>query len=127
MTAADIEHADAHGRVVDSHALRHPFISNLARAGVHPRNAQAIARHSTTDLTMNVCTHVAIEGLPSDVENLPAMGDVPARSEPAPKSSSADAERAQRVEVPADLANILGNWDSLPEHVRAAIATLAGA
>ena len=54
LTAADIEAEDDRGRVLDFHALRHTFISNLARAGVHPRNAQALARHSTIDLTMNV-------------------------------------------------------------------------
>ncbi|MFW5690732.1 MAG: tyrosine-type recombinase/integrase, partial [Planctomycetota bacterium] len=56
-----MEAEDDRGRVVDFHALRHTFISNLARAGVHPRNAQALARHSTIDLTMNVYTHVAMD------------------------------------------------------------------
>ena len=52
---------------------RHTFISNLVRAGVHPRNAQALARHSTIDLTMNVYTHVAITDLASDIRKLPAV------------------------------------------------------
>lgn len=107
---------------MDFHALRHTFISNLARAGVHPRNAQALARHSTIDLTMNVYTHVAMDDLATDVEQLPAMGDAPTRPEPASEPSS-----VATPDVPADLANVLGNWDSLPEHVRHAIATLAGA
>jgi integrase len=50
---APVDHA---GRVVDFHALRHTFISSLARSGVHPRTAQALARHSTINLTMNACT-----------------------------------------------------------------------
>ncbi len=83
LTAADIDYEDAHGRVADFHALRHTFISNLARAGVHPRNAQALARlrqgyagqarHSTIDLTMNVYTHVAIADLATDIRKLPAV------------------------------------------------------
>jgi len=44
LTPADIDYEDSHGRVADFHPLRHTFISNLARAGVHPRNAQALAR-----------------------------------------------------------------------------------
>ena len=52
---------------------RHTFISNLARAGVHPRNAQALARHSTIDLTMNVYTHVAMSDLHDDVESMPGL------------------------------------------------------
>ena len=38
--------------------------------GVHPRNAQALARHSTIDLTMNVYTHVVMNDLHDDVESL---------------------------------------------------------
>jgi len=77
LTAADIDYEDAHGRVADFHALRHTFISNLARAGVHPRNAQALARHSTIDLTMNVYTHVAITDLASDIRKLPGVPGSP--------------------------------------------------
>jgi len=73
LTAANIDYEDASGRVADFHALRHTFISNLARAGVHPRNAQALARHSTIDLTMNVYTHVAIADLATDIRKLPAV------------------------------------------------------
>ncbi|MFH5804676.1 hypothetical protein [Alienimonas sp. DA493] len=35
---------DAAGRVLDFHALRHTFVTNLARSGVHPKHAQALAR-----------------------------------------------------------------------------------
>ena len=113
LTAADIEAEDDRGRVVDFHALRHTFISNLARAGVHPRNAQALARHSTIDLTMNVYTHVAMDDLATDVENLPSVFD-------------GKRKKAQPA-VPTDLEKLAGNWDSLPDHVRQAIATLARA
>jgi hypothetical protein len=40
LTAANVEYEDNQGRVSDFHAPRHTFISNLARAGVHPRNAR---------------------------------------------------------------------------------------
>lgn len=71
---------------------------------------------------MNVYTHVAMDDLATDVESLPAMGDSLAAPKPAPEP-----QPSATPEVPADLANLLGNWDSLPEHVRHAIATLAGA
>lgn len=122
LTAADIEYEDAHGRVADFHALRHTFISNLARAGVHPRNAQALARHSTIDLTMNVYTHVSMTDLASDVENLPAMDETPEKPELTPEP-----QPSATPDSSADLATLLGNWDSLPGHIRAAISTLAGA
>jgi len=57
LADADIPEADAEGRNVDFHALRHTFISNLASGGVHPKTAQALARHSTITLTMDRYTH----------------------------------------------------------------------
>ena len=64
---------DASGRYADFHGLRHTFISNLARSGVHPKMAQTLARHSTIDLTMNVYTHTVIGDLAQAVESLPAV------------------------------------------------------
>ncbi|MFO7858046.1 MAG: tyrosine-type recombinase/integrase [Ectothiorhodospiraceae bacterium] len=122
LTAADIDAEDNRGRVVDFHALRHTFISNLARAGVHPRNAQALARHSTIDLTMNVYTHVAMEDLACDVENLPALMSG-GSEEPA---AAATPTRDSVLHMPDELASLAGNWDSMPDHVRQGIATLAG-
>jgi hypothetical protein len=113
LTAADVECEDDRGRVLDFHALRHTFISNLARAGVHPRNAQALARHSTIDLTMNVYTHVDLADLASDVESLPPV-------------HYGKRKMAQST-VPTDLAALASNWDSLPDHIRQTIATLVGA
>ncbi len=51
---------DDGGRVVDFHALRHTFITNLARGGVHPKLAQSLARHSTITLTMDRYSHTVI-------------------------------------------------------------------
>jgi len=69
---------DSAGRVVDFHALRHTFISNLAAAGVHPKTAQTLARHSTITLTMDRYTHVRMENLTAALDVLPSL-DAPAR------------------------------------------------
>ena len=45
---------DDQGRVVDTHSLRHGYISALALAGVPVKVAQTLARHSDPKLTMNV-------------------------------------------------------------------------
>jgi len=73
---------DERGEVVDFHALRTMFVSNLARSGVHPKVAQTLARHSDFKLTMDVYTRVnlddqvqAIAGLPSLVPSLVSEGD----------------------------------------------------
>ena len=122
LTAADVEYEDDDERVADFHALRHTFISNLARAGVHPRNAQALARHSTIDLTMNAYTHVEMGDLARDVEQLPSMPG--SGAEPtAAEEQDATAEAA----IPAELTTLAGNWDALPHHIRQAIVSLAGA
>lgn len=57
LEAAGIPVRDAQDRVVDFHALRHTFITNLANGGVHPKTAQALARHSTITLTMDRYSH----------------------------------------------------------------------
>jgi len=68
-----LEYRDASGRIADFHSLRHTFITNLARGKVHPKNAQALARHSTINLTMNAYTHTVLGDLANDVDRLPAL------------------------------------------------------
>ena len=51
LEAAGIPYKDEQGRVADFHALRHTLATNLARAGVSPRVAMAIMRHSDMRLT----------------------------------------------------------------------------
>ncbi len=53
--------------------LRHSFISNLARAGVHPRTAQSLARHSSITLTMDRYTHSLREHDRAALESLPKL------------------------------------------------------
>lgn len=45
------------GKVIDFHALRHTFITNLIQGGANPRTAQTLARHSTITLTMDRYAH----------------------------------------------------------------------
>ncbi len=69
-----LSYRDSTGRVIDFHALRHTFISNLAAAGVHPKTAQRLARHSTITLTMDRYTHLRREDLAAAVGELPDLG-----------------------------------------------------
>ena len=64
---------DASGRVVDFHALRHTFITRLARSGVTPAVAKSLARHSTIMLTMDHYTHMLIEDERAALERLPEI------------------------------------------------------
>ena len=69
-----LAYRDAAGRVLDFHALRHTFVTNLARAGVHPKVAQQLARHSTITLTMDRYSHTVMGELSEALEKLPALG-----------------------------------------------------
>ena len=78
LEAVGIEKTNARGEVIDFHALRATFVTNMAKAGVHPKVMQSLARHSDVKLTMDVYTMVdradqqrAIDGLPV-VEGLDA-------------------------------------------------------
>ena len=64
---------DGSGRVVDFHALRHTFITRLARSGVAPAVAKSLARHSTIVLTMDHYTHTLIEDERAALDRLPAI------------------------------------------------------
>lgn len=66
-------YADAAGRVADFHALRHGFITGLARGGVHPKDAQSLARHSSITLTMDRYTHIGIRQFANALDALPAL------------------------------------------------------
>jgi hypothetical protein len=67
---------DAAGRVADFHALRHTFITNLARGGVHPKVAQQLARHSTITLTMDRYSHTLIGEAADALKALPNIGPI---------------------------------------------------
>ena len=71
LKAAGIPKKDCRGRTVDIHALRHTFGTMLSAAGVKPRTAQEVMRHSTLDLTMNVYTDPALLDTAGAVEALP--------------------------------------------------------
>jgi integrase len=42
---------DSEGKTLDFHGLRHTYITRLVSAGIHPKVAQQLARHSTITLT----------------------------------------------------------------------------
>jgi hypothetical protein len=61
------------GLFADFHSARHTFVTNLGKAGVHPKLAQALARHSTINLTMNVYSHVDLDEKARAVASIPGL------------------------------------------------------
>ena len=67
-----LKYCDSSGLFADFHANRHTFISNLTLAGVSPKLAQTLARHSDINLTMQVYTHIGKEERTATISALPA-------------------------------------------------------
>jgi integrase len=61
------------GRVVALHALRHSFLTRLARSGGVPAVAKSLARHSTIVLTMDHYTHTLIGDERAALDRLPSI------------------------------------------------------
>ena len=72
LAAAGIP-AVENGRVVDFHALRSLLASFLAAAGVHPRVAQELMRHSDIRLTMGVYTQLNVMDVAGALDALPRL------------------------------------------------------
>ncbi len=52
------------------HELRHSYLTALARAGVHPSVMQELAGHATSKITMEIYTHVNMDGKRQAAEQL---------------------------------------------------------
>jgi len=93
LKAAGIPYRDASGRVVDFHALRATCGTLLAKAGVHPKLAQDILRHSDIRLTMKHYTHTLLEDRPKAVGQLPNLSrDDSDAADASAKTGTYDAE-----------------------------------
>jgi hypothetical protein len=73
LEPAGIPYVDEQGRQADFDALRHTFISMLAAAGIHPKTAQELARHSDINLTMQAYTHLRTTDLSAALDTLPSL------------------------------------------------------
>ena len=68
-----LKYQDSNGKFADFHALRHTFITNLGRAGVSPKTAQTLARHSDISLTMQIYTHIDQAEQEEAINSLPPL------------------------------------------------------
>ncbi len=98
LAAAKIAYEDDQGRRADFHALRHTYITNLNRAGVAPRMAMQLARHSDIRLTMKTYTNLSMTDLSA------AIGDMSI-----PTRTSDDQQRATgTADATGDLGDNVG-------------------
>ena len=73
LAEAGVPYVDANGLFADFHALRHTYITNLARNGVPLVTAQKLARHSTPMLTAQRYTHIDLQDQKVAVDRLPSL------------------------------------------------------
>ena len=73
LQAAGIPKRDSRRWVVHVHAMRTTCGTRLSKAGVAPRTAQAVMRHSTVELTMNLYTDPLLLDTSGAVESLPDL------------------------------------------------------
>ena len=83
------------GMYADFHANRHTFITNLALAGVHPKMAQSIARHSDVNLTMGIYSHVDVAQQSAAINSL-AAPPVSIVSTPTDNSTGSETESSNQ-------------------------------
>ena len=72
LAAAKIPLETADG-IMDFHALRATYVTNLVRSGVHPKIVQTLARHSTIVLTMDLYTKLGAKETAQALDQLPAL------------------------------------------------------
>ena len=66
-----LEYQNDDGLFADFHSNRHLFITSLERAGLSPKMAQTLARHSDVRLTLGVYTHVGLHDQTAAIASLP--------------------------------------------------------
>jgi integrase len=59
------------GLFADLHSCRHKFVTSLEHAGISPKMAQTLARHSDIRLTLGVYTHVELPDRTAAIGSLP--------------------------------------------------------
>ena len=75
LEAAGIPYKDQEGHVVDFHALRHTYATNLTRSGVHPKIAMDLLDHSDINLTMAYYSHTDVKERAKALIGLPNLND----------------------------------------------------
>ena len=121
---AGIEYKDSDGKFADFHSLRHTFITNLAKSGVHPKVAQRLARHSTIRLTMDHYTHVEMEQQTEALAKLPTFRPSPSRkgAKKTGTTDMADEGSDEGSDLPPDLPELSGKQGK-PEDSRRLLAS----
>jgi integrase len=102
LVAAGIDKIDECNGRVHLHALRHSTGTHLSKAGVSPRTAQAVMRHSNVNLTMNTYTDQRLLDTSAAVELLPELplAELGCRTNTEAKNVMSSGDGTRRVVAP---------------------------
>lgn len=64
------------------HELRHSYLSTLALRGVHPKVMQGLAGHASSEITMEIYTHVNMEAKRAAADVVSDLFSEPAEAAP---------------------------------------------
>ncbi len=123
LAAAGIDYRDEFGQVFDFHAQRHQFVTLLSEAGVHPRKAQSLARHSSIELTMSRYTHLQSTDLAAALETVADPTTSPKRER---ATGTADARPLPPCSAAGDRHSDSGAHPDRAENVCAPVARNRG-
>jgi integrase/recombinase XerD len=116
LEAAGIPFKTSQG-YADFHALRHTYITRLIKAGVNPKTAQILARHSDPRLTLGVYTHIEI------IDQAKALNSMPRLRENKEDRNGAEEESAEATGTDGEghgnigtksVATIVASQETLP-------------
>ena len=78
------------------HELRHSYLSTLALRGVHPKVMQELAGHASSEITMEIYTHVNMEAKRAAADVVSDLFSEPVEAAPRHSDRPSRAPRHQR-------------------------------
>jgi integrase len=94
LLSAGIEYENDDG-VADFHALRHGYITALAKSNASVKVVQSLARHSTPTLTLGVYSHIGLIDQSAALDALPDLAALPAPVQYRSKTANCDTALSQ--------------------------------
>ncbi len=104
LEAAGIAYVDEDGRYADFHALRHSFITGLAKAGVAPKVAMDLARHVDVNLTLRHYSHTIVEDRAQAIAHLPDLAPKTTTEAEQARATGTDDQTADQT-IPSTIRN----------------------
>jgi hypothetical protein len=122
-----LKYQNSAGEFADFHSNRHTFITNLERAGVSPRTAQSLARHSDIRLTMGIYTHIGFNDQISAIDLLPPPPGARRSEDNSTSTKKINGSKPGSTCPITDMSQLDAIWANLPGRIKKNILSLLNA